>query len=186
MRVMVCASGGGGNLRAIVEGAQCGGYQVNQVLVSRDCGAIQVAEVAGIPWVLIDSKTKFFADNFLGAVPAETDLIVLAGFLPILPSEVTEKWKGNIINTHPSLLPEFGGLGMYGVKVHEAVINSGVKETGCTVHYVNEVVDGGTIIAQARTRVLPFETPWQLGSRVFELEGPLLVQTIGNLAKERR
>jgi phosphoribosylglycinamide formyltransferase-1 len=183
MRVTVCSSGGGGNLRAVVEGANFGSYQVNQVVVNRDCRAIQVAEEVGIPWVLVDNKSKRFADMFLEAIPSGTHLIVLAGFLPILPPKVIRKWEGKIINTHPSLLPDFGGIGMYGVKVHQAVLSSGAEETGCTVHFVNEIVDGGRVIAQTRTRVLPLETPWQLGSRVFELEGPLLVQAINDLAK---
>jgi phosphoribosylglycinamide formyltransferase-1 len=123
--------------------------------------------------------------NLLPAIPLGTDLVVLAGFMSIVSKETISKLDGKIINTHPSLLPKHGGVGMFGVNVHRAVLGSGDRWTGCTVHYVDEFVDKGEVIAQRRIRVINGETAWDLGGRVFELEGPLLVEIIREFSVRR-
>jgi len=105
-------------------------------------------------------------------------LIVLAGFMPIIPKPLCDKWQKKIINTHPSLLPRYGGRGMYGVKVQEAVMRAKEEKAGCTVHYVTEEIDAGAIILQASIDVDYSETPWQLGGRVFKEENRLLVDAV--------
>ena len=112
-------------------------------------------------------------------------LIVLAGFLAIIPQWFCEKWENKIINIHPSLLPKFGGKGMYGIHVQEAVLASGEKEAGCTVHYVNGEVDGGSIIAQTRIEVQPQDTAETLSQRIQEKEKELLPRVIAEIAESR-
>ena len=108
-------------------------------------------------------------------------LIVLAGFLAIIPAWICKKWDKRIINIHPSLLPKFGGKGMYGIRVQEAVLAAGEKEAGCTVHYVSAEVDGGSIIAQTKVEVTDSDTAETLSLRVQQQEKILLPQTIGKL-----
>ena len=105
--------------------------------------------------------------------------------MPILLAEFCKKWHKKIINTHPSLLPKYGGIGMYGVKVQEAVMKNKEKYTGCTVHYVDKSVDGGEIIFQKKILVNYDETAWQLGGRVFKEEAPLLIKAINKIKEER-
>ena len=112
------------------------------------------------------------------------DLIVLAGYLSIVDSNFISKWKNKIINIHPSLLPKFGGKGMYGMKVHEAVIKNKEKESGCTVHYVTEMVDGGDIIMQNKVDVLEDDTPEILQKRVLVEEHKILPATVIKLASQ--
>ncbi|MDQ3137656.1 MAG: hypothetical protein M3Q93_08715, partial [Gemmatimonadota bacterium] len=102
------------------------------------------------------------------------DLVVLAGYLKLVPAPVIARFRNRIVNVHPALLPSFGGLGMYGHRVHEAVLRSGARESGATVHLVEEVYDCGAILAQARVPVLPGDTPEQLAARVLEVEHRLL------------
>jgi phosphoribosylglycinamide formyltransferase-1 len=184
--IVVCSSGGGGNLRAILLGASKGKYLVSKVIVDRECNATKVAQDYGIPAVSIPKPFDLGSGQFIQAIPGSCDLIVLAGFMPIVSSEVLARWQGRIINTHPSILPAHGGLGMYGVRVQESVIESEDKWAGCTVHFVDETIDGGKIIAQKKTRVRQGESPWELGGRIFDLEGPLLVKTISKFAKRRK
>lgn len=182
--VVVCASGGGGNLRAVLEGSCEGDYLVKGVITDRACGAEEVARGFGLEPIRVSADVgEELWLNFILAIPPHTDLLVLAGFMPILKGEVLSLYSGKIINTHPSLLPKFGGYGMYGVRVHEAVLASGDKETGCTVHFVTADVDSGPILAQKKVAVDPNEAAWDLGARVFALEGPLLVEVITSLAR---
>jgi folate-dependent phosphoribosylglycinamide formyltransferase PurN len=102
------------------------------------------------------------------------DLLVLAGYVKLVPPDVVAAYKGRIVNVHPALLPAFGGKGMYGARVHQAVLASGVRETGATVHLVDEIYDHGATLAQARVPVLPGDTPQLLARRVLELEHRLL------------
>jgi phosphoribosylglycinamide formyltransferase-1 len=111
----------------------------------------------------------------------EIKLIVLAGFLAIIPNWICKKWEGQIINIHPSLLPKHGGKGMYGIRVQEAVLTAGDKEAGCTVHYVSAEVDGGRIIAQSVVEVQSNDTPQSLAERVQQAEKQLLPQIVGRL-----
>ena len=112
---------------------------------------------------------------------AGIELIVLAGYLSIIPETVCAQWAGKMINTHPSLLPKFGGKGMYGMRVHEAVLAAGEKESGCTVHYVSSAVDGGEVIAQVRVPVLIDDTPATVAARVQAAERQLLTEVVERL-----
>ncbi len=130
----------------------------------------------------IGSKFFYVLEN---AIPMNTNLVVLAGFMPILPRWFCDKWQWKIINTHPSLLPRHGGIGMYGVHVQEAVLADGDLFAGCTVHFVSSEIDGGVIIAQSMIPVYPSESPWDLGGRVFAEEVKLLPSVIEKIMRGR-
>jgi phosphoribosylglycinamide formyltransferase 1 len=185
-KVVVCASGGGGNFQALVDSREAIGFEISLLVTDRPCGAVQRATENGIAHRILDStgtKERLFLE-LDAVIPQDTHLIVLAGFLPILPGFICDKWRGRIINTHPSLLPKYGGKGMYGVKVHEAVMKARERITGCTVHYVTPDVDGGDIILQEVVEVDYGESPWELGARVFKEETRLLPAAV-RLIKER-
>jgi phosphoribosylglycinamide formyltransferase 1 len=179
-KIVVCASGGGGNFQALIDSQDALSYKISLLIVDRNCGAMDRASKFGIACKLLTKKSS--SDEFFMDMDKEigsgTDLIVLAGFMPILSPSFCEKWKGKIINTHPSLLPKFGGKGMYGVKVQEAVMRAKESHTGCSVHYVNHLIDGGEIILQKSIKVDYEETPWELGGRVFKEENKLLVKAV--------
>jgi phosphoribosylglycinamide formyltransferase-1 len=178
--LVVCASGGGGNFQAIIDSQALLGIRISCLIVDRQCGAIDRAVRSGIPCIRLDkeSRKSDLFSHFSELVPPDTSLIVLAGFMPILPPAICEAWSGRIINTHPSLLPKYGGKGMYGVKVQEAVLAAKEVVAGCTVHFVDSQIDSGAIILQKSINVDPKETAWQLGSRVFLEENRLLVEAI--------
>jgi phosphoribosylglycinamide formyltransferase 1 len=178
--VVVCASGGGGNFQALINARRLLDVDISLLITDRECGAIARAVNNDIPHKLLDgTKEKHqFHLALDSAIPLNTDLIVLAGFMPIIPKFICDKWQGKIINSHPSLLPKFGGKGMYGVKVQEAVMRAKEKLAGCTVHYVNEEVDTGAIILQKSIEIDYNETPWQLGGRIFKEENKLLVDAV--------
>lgn len=186
--IVVCASGGGGNFQTLIDNQKKFDYNINLLIVDKICGAIKRAVKSNIEYVVIEKKK--IKDDFFevldSKIPADTNLIVLAGFMPIIPRKFCQKRHKKIINTHPSLLPKYGGKGMYGVKVQEAVIANKEKIAGCTIHYVNENIDKGEIILQKKIIVNYNETPWELGGRVFKEEGVLLVKAIniikGNLS----
>ena len=179
--ITVCASGGGGNFQALVDARDRIGFSIDCLVVDRECGAIERANSAGIPVIRIKHSTPSLGLDFNNVFPDNTNLIALAGFMPIIPKDICEKWKGKIINTHPSLLPKFGGKGMYGVKVQEAVMAAGEHYAGCTVHYVTSDIDGGEIILQKSIKVDYKETAWQLGRRVFNEETKLLAEAVNML-----
>lgn len=185
--IVVCASCGGGNFYELAQSSKNSGYKISLLICDRDCGAVEKARLCGIPCKIIDRK--IYKNNFFeeldSNIPSNTDLIVLAGFMPILSAEFCKKWHKKIINTHPSLLPKYGGIGMYGVKVQEAVMKNKEKYAGCTVHYVDESVDGGEIIFQKKILVNYDETAWQLGGRIFKEETPLLIKAISKIKEER-
>lgn len=184
-KIVVCASGGGGNFKALIDAQKSVGYTITKLIVNKDCGAIKVAEEHNIPWQCIKSKGNVnFVNDYVEAIPEDIELIVLAGYMPILPDVVCEKFNHKIINTHPSLLPKYGGKGMFGVKVQEAVMAAHESKAGCTIHYVTKDVDAGEIILQKEIEVNYSETPWQLGGRVFEEEIKLLPQAI-KIIKEK-
>jgi phosphoribosylglycinamide formyltransferase-1 len=186
-KVIVCSSGGGGNFQALIDAREAQNFEISLLIVDNDCGAIKRAKVHGIPVNRVPvscsqtTKIEFFLKN----IPCDTDLIILAGFMPIIPKEICDVWKYKIINTHPSLLPKYGGKGMVGVKVQEAVMNANEVVAGCTVHYVNEKIDDGEIILQKVIKVNYSESAWQLGGRVFKEEAKLLVQAV-KLLKSRK
>ena len=173
----VFASGTGTTLQTLMDCQEQYNYQVSLVVVNRVCLAQERAEQEGITTLL--SKDWWEIDQTL--TQHQIHLIVLAGFLAIIPQWFCEKWDKKIINIHPSLLPKFGGKGMYGIRVHEAVLAAGEEQSGCTVHYVSAEVDGGTIIAQSSVPVMPVDTPEKLAQRVQQAEKNLLPQVIGDL-----
>ena len=176
-RIAVLVSGGGTNLQAILDASARGEIPHGEVtLVISDrpgAFALQRAEKAGIPSLEIGRKAcggqKPFEEKLTAVLEENrTDLIVLAGFLSILTESFTSRYARRIINVHPSLIPSFCGAGFYGLKVHEAALARGVKVTGATVHFVNEIPDGGEIIAQKAVEILPEDTPETLQRRVME------------------
>ncbi|MDO8805357.1 MAG: phosphoribosylglycinamide formyltransferase [Elusimicrobiota bacterium] len=179
-KIVVCASGGGGNFQALIDSREALDMEIVLLIADRKCGAIDRAVNSGIPYLLLTpagEKARLAAD-LDKAIPADTDLIVLAGFMPVIPKSICDKWPRKIINTHPALLPKYGGKGMYGVKVQEAVMRAHEEEAGCTVHYVTDALDGGEIILQKSLAVDYSETPWQLGGRIFNEENKLLVEAV--------
>ncbi len=178
-RVAVCVSGGGSNLQAILDRLE-GEAPARVVLVlsnRAEAGGLERARRAGVPAeVLSDPADASEWITRLGR--RDVDLLVLAGYLKLVPPGVVQKYAGRIINVHPALLPAFGGPGMYGRRVHEAVIASGAAESGPTVHLVDEVYDRGAILAQRRIPVLPGDTPATLAERVLAEEHRLLPDVI--------
>ncbi|MCI8616218.1 phosphoribosylglycinamide formyltransferase [Parablautia intestinalis] len=177
LRVVVCVSGGGTNLQALIDGVRNGkirNTEITGVISNNSCAyAMKRAENAGIPSFCISPKDYEKRVDFNQALldkldELQPDLIVLAGFLVILPKELIKQYRNRIINIHPSLIPSFCGTGYYGLKVHEAALARGVKVTGATVHYVDEGTDTGEIILQKAVEVLPEDTPEILQRRVME------------------
>lgn len=173
IRVAVLVSGGGTNLQAIIDAQKSGIIKSGKVVLvlsnKRDAYALTRAKHAGIKTATV-TKQKW-GDQFENRITEiikdnKIDLIVLAGFMAILSRNFTEAFKNRIINVHPSLIPSFCGEGFYGIGVHEAVLKKGVKVTGATVHFVNEIPDGGDIIEQKAVRVYPGDTPEKLQKRV--------------------
>ena len=196
IRIAVMVSGGGTNLQALIDAIADGrieGAEIALVLSSRpDAYALTRAERAGVSAVVVskeeypDPETR--ADAILSALAAAgTDLVVMAGYMSILPNRVCSAYAGRMINIHPSLLPKYGGVGYYGLRVHEAVLKAGEKESGATVHYVDDLgVDHGEIILQKRVPVLPGDTPETLQARVHEAEYKILVDATNQIASELR
>ncbi len=172
-RIAVIASGGGTNLQALIDAQGRGELKSGSLtLVIADkagIGAIGRAGKAGIPCAVIVRKEPEFEEKVLASLAEyNIDLVVLAGFLGIFSGGFIQKFHGPIINIHPALIPSFCGKGFYGLRVHQAALDYGVKVTGATVHYASEVVDGGQIIAQKAVDVLPGDTPEILQRRVME------------------
>lgn len=180
MNIAVLASGTGTTLQTLINEQQKHGYRVALVVANRPCQALERAQNHHIPTLL--SKDWQEIDQVL--MGQSVELIVLAGYLAIVPAWICEKWQKRIINIHPSLLPKHGGKGMYGMHVHQAVVDAHERESGCTVHYVNAGIDEGNIIAQAKVEVLPHDTPETLAERVQKQEKYLLPRVIGKLAKD--
>ncbi|HET6513390.1 MAG TPA: phosphoribosylglycinamide formyltransferase [Candidatus Kapabacteria bacterium] len=191
LRLAVLASGQGTNLQNILQKISSGelnGVELALVVSNNSAsGAISVAEAADIPVAHISAVrqgSQQAADSeLLRVLKAHSiDLIVLAGYMKKIPSEVTREFSGRIINVHPALLPKFGGAGMYGIKVHEAVIEGREKESGATAHLVTDEYDEGPVILQERCEVLPTDTPESLSQRVREVEFDLLPKAIQLIA----
>jgi len=186
-RIAVCVSGGGSNLQALLDRLR-GDASARVVLVMSDraqAGGLERARQAGVPAeVLADPADAAEWITRLGR--RDVDLVVLAGFLKLVPGGVVQKYGGRIVNVHPALLPDFGGAGMYGKRVHSAVLASGARESGPTVHLVDEEYDRGTILAQRRVPVLPDDTPEKLAARVLEAEHRLLPDVVLAAARAGR
>ena len=193
-RIAVLVSGGGTNLQAILDAAGRGEIPDGKVelVISDRAGAyaLERAAMAGIPSVEINKKAcggqEAFEKKLITALTENRiDLIVLAGFLSILTENFTTLYPRRIINVHPSLIPSFCGAGFYGLKVHQAALNRGVKVTGATVHFVNEIPDGGEIIAQKAVDIKPGDTPEILQRRVMEqAEWIILPRSVELISKE--
>jgi phosphoribosylglycinamide formyltransferase-1 len=188
VRIAVLVSGGGTNLQSLIDAWENGsleGGQLSLVISSAaEVFAIERAEKAGIKTLIIERKKYEKISDYDEAIACalaehNIDLVVLAGFLSILGQQVLKLYKDKVINVHPSLIPSFCGKGFYGIHVHNAVLEYGVKVTGATVHFVNEVIDGGKIILQKAVDVLPDDTPETLQQRVMrEGEWVLLPQAV--------
>ncbi|WP_420128442.1 phosphoribosylglycinamide formyltransferase [Longimicrobium sp.] len=190
-RIAVLASGGGTNLQALIDrfnGDPAAPARVELVVGSRaGIGALERAERAGIDAVALEARTlgpEAFGRALAEALDAHRiDLMVLAGWLQLVPGEVVRRFHGRMINVHPALLPAFGGHGMYGMRVHRAVIESGVRVSGATVHFVDEAYDEGAIIAQWPVPVLPGDTPEALAARVLAVEHRILPLAVEALVR---
>ncbi len=199
VRAAVLVSGGGTNLQAIIDAKRAGkipSAELALVVASNASAyALTRAENAGIAHTVLRKEKGEAPENYgerLLTLLRENaiDVVVLAGFLTILPENVIRAYDHRILNIHPSLIPSFCGDGFYGLHVHEAALKRGVKVTGATVHFVNEITDGGDIIAQKAVEVLPGDTPEILQRRVMEqaewiLLPQALEQVAGKIAKKR-
>ena len=193
-KIAVLVSGGGTNLQALLD-AQAAGQlphgQIALVLSSNENAyALTRAAGAGIPARAVSARQCGGQAAFESVLSAllteyEIDLIILAGFLTILSADFTARWPSRILNVHPSLIPAFCGEGMYGLRVHTAALAAGVKVTGATVHFVNEVPDGGRILLQKAVDVLPDDTPEALQRRVMEQAEWQLLPRAAELVSEQ-
>lgn len=175
IRIVVLVSGSGRTLQALLDafvtGPDAASASIAAVISNtRDAFALERARRCGVPAVVVDhrgrSREAFEAALAAALEPHRPDLLCLAGFLRILSPAFVARYPHRILNTHPALLPAFGGKGMYGERVHQAVLDAGVAVTGCTIHLVDETPDGGPIVAQAAVPVLEGDTPEGLAARV--------------------
>lgn len=193
MRIGVLASGNGTNLQAIIDACARGEIPGSVVVVVSNnpkARALDRARLAGIPTVAMHHRAFPDRDTFDAKLAEilhsyEVDLICLAGFMRILGSWFINQFPGRIMNIHPALLPSFGGLGMYGERVHQTVLDSGVRFTGCTIHFANEAPDGGPIILQAVVPVLDSDTAQTLAGRVAQEEHRLYPEAVKLFAEGR-
>ncbi len=195
INIAVLVSGGGTNLQALIDAQQAGRIENGCIALvvssNPDAFALERAAKADIPTAVLRRKAFDTADAYAGALDAllrekGIGLVVLAGFMTVLPDSFCRAWENRIINVHPSLIPSFCGEGFYGLHVHEAALAKGVKVTGATVHFVSEVVDGGAIIAQKAVEVEEGDTPETLQRRVMEqAEWILLPQAVSDFCAGR-
>ncbi len=185
-KISIWVSGSGSNLERIIQACRSKEIPASVVLVISDrpgIPALERAQKHSIPTVVV-SRRDFESEGAYSLSILELlkkyriDLIALAGYLRKAPDEVVRTYRGRIINIHPALLPNFGGKGLYGKAVHEAVLKAGEKESGATVHYVDEVYDHGAVILQKRAPVLPSDTPETLAERVHQIEYEIYPQAI--------
>ena len=196
LRIAVLVSGGGTNLQAVMDAMEAGTIPDSEIVLvlsnRRDAYALERAKKAGIPTAVVRAKDYPDREAFAAALLAQTaqaepDLIVLAGFLATVPADMVRQYAGRIINVHPSLIPSFCGKGYYGLKVHEAALQRGVKVTGATVHIVDEDLDTGPILIQKAVQVEPGDTPEILQKRVMEeAEWKILPEAIAQIAIKNR
>jgi phosphoribosylglycinamide formyltransferase-1 len=190
LRLAILVSGGGTNLQSILDSAAAGHLgPASPVLVvaDRTCRGIDRAKAAHIKSVILDRRV--LGRNLSTALQAvldthRIDMVALAGWLSILDREFTRVWEGRIVNIHPSLLPRHGGPGMYGERVHKAVLESGDLWSGCSVHFVTEEVDGGEVLGRERVKVLAGDTPETLAARILSKEHRLYPRMIAELAAQ--
>lgn len=195
LRIVVCVSGGGTNLQAILDGVETGKITNTEVIAvisnNAKAGALERAKARNIAGIVLSPKKYSDREAYNQAFTEkmkelEPDLVVLAGFLVKIPPQMVSAFSGRIVNIHPSLIPSFCGVGYYGLKVHEKVLERGVKVTGATVHFVNDGMDEGPIIAQKAVCVEEGDTPEILQRRVMEqAEWILLPKAIDDIANDR-
>ena len=183
--IAVLVSGSGSNLQSIIDNIEQGNLncKITYVIADRPCYGLERAKNYKIKNIMLDRK--LFKEKLSDEISSilenneeKTDYIVLAGYLSILSNSFIEKWREKIINIHPSLLPKFGGKGMYGMNVHRAVIEAKEKESGATIHFVDSGIDTGKIITQVKVPVLENDSPEDLQKRVLEQEHKLLIKGI--------
>lgn len=186
LRMAVLVSGGGTNLQSVIDAVEAGvlSSQIVCVISNKETAyGLERARKHNIPAYFINPKQEGYDEKLLANLEEEkVDLVVLAGYLKILSPSLIQSYKHRIINIHPSLLPKFGGKGFYGIHVHEAVIAAGEKESGATVHYVDEGVDTGEILLQRKIAVEVSDTPESLQAKILEqIEHKILVEAIKKL-----
>ncbi|WP_312354885.1 phosphoribosylglycinamide formyltransferase [Aminipila sp.] len=190
LRIAVLVSGGGTNLQAVIDSIEAGRIKEAEIacIISSnpEAFAIKRGIKHGIKTIVIDKKQypamSLRTKAIIAALQEErTDLVVLAGYMSVLESELVQAYKGRIINIHPSLIPKFCGKGFYGQHVHKAVLAAGEKVSGATVHFVDEGVDTGPIIMQKQVPVLEGDTPEQLAERVLKVEHEILTEAINRV-----
>ena len=177
LNIVVCVSGGGTNLQAIIDGVESGKISNTRIVGvlsnNQNAKALERAKNHNIPAVCVSPKQYETREQFNQALLCQVqewnpDLVVLAGFLVAIPEAMVQKYSNRIVNIHPSLIPSFCGVGYYGLKVHEKALERGVKVTGATVHFVNEIPDGGRIIMQKAVEIKEGDTPEVLQKRVMQ------------------
>lgn len=189
VRAAVFASGGGSNFQALLDHQEAEGAWEIVLLVSNreSAGALGRARAVGMTTEVVKTDGRVAADVAQDTLSIlakySVDLILLAGYLRLVPEAVVARYPQRILNIHPALLPAFGGAGMYGMNVHRAVIDSGKLESGATVHFVDEEYDRGSILAQQRVPVNSGDTPEELGRRVLEVEHRLYSEAVDHLCK---
>jgi phosphoribosylglycinamide formyltransferase 1 len=189
LNIAVFVSGRGSNFKAILDSPELKDLiKVNAVFSDKlDCPAFQIAQTHSVPVFTLGNKPGClpFAELSLKLKELKTDLIVLAGFLKLIPEGVIEDFEWRIINIHPALLPSFGGAGMYGIHVHTAVFNSSAKVSGATVHFVDKSFDTGKIIAQKCVDISDVNSPEEIAARVLEAEHTLLPYVVRKIAENK-
>ncbi len=195
LRIGVLASGGGTNLQSVIDNCKCGKIEGEVVVVISDvqCGALERARAAGIPghWLNRHDKARFATREAFDKAVCErldqhgVELVCLAGYLRIMTPELITSFAGRMINIHPALLPAFGGKGMYGHNVHQAVLEYGCKVSGCTVHFVWLETDAGPVILQRAVPVEEDDTPESLAARILPHEHALYAEAIQLFAEGR-
>ncbi len=189
MNIAVFVSGRGSNLQSILQSRELADLiEIKAVISDKvECGAFEIAKKFSVPTFSLGEKDGLISYKNLSNLltQLEIDLIVLAGFLKLIPAEVVKKYKLRIINIHPALLPSFGGKGMYGMNVHRAVYNSSAKVSGASVHFVDETYDTGTIIAQECIDIRDVKSPEEIAERVLQIEHRILPRVIKLLAEKK-
>ena len=186
LQVAVFASGGGTNFQALLDHQERQElWRVALLVMNREEGAAERAREAGVPVRIVPTRDR--PDDEVGAAQLEAleehdvDVVLLAGYLRRIPEAVVERYRGRMLNIHPALLPDFGGPGMYGKRVHEAVVASEADRSGATVHFVNEAYDDGAILGQWQVEVRPGDTAEELAARVLRVEHELYPRAVDHL-----
>jgi phosphoribosylglycinamide formyltransferase-1 len=194
-RVAILVSGSGTNMEALIQAAEKGALPRAQIVLvicnKPDADAIRKARFYGVEVAVIDSRTYGKDDDaFQAAVLKQLtdyriDIICLAGYMKKVGKTIVERYVGSILNIHPALLPKYGGTGMYGAHVHDAVLQAGEKESGCSVHLVDDEFDHGRVLAQVRVPVQPGDTPEKLAERILEQEHKLYPVVLAQFCEQR-